>query len=146
MKTVLFHIAASCVLLSISTVVSAQCKAFTKTQCADLLGNYTSNGQYNGAVMFEGEQATMVQTFYSNQDYRLVVCPQNSIADSVYFEVMDYRNSLLYSSRKSRSRTFDFNVESTQQLKVRIIVSRMSLGDQLKKNGCVSVLVGFKNK
>ncbi|MEX2596173.1 MAG: hypothetical protein WEC59_04520 [Salibacteraceae bacterium] len=122
----------------------AQCKAFTKKKCLDVLEGYTGNGQYNGAVMFEGEEATLSQTFYSGKEYRLFVCAYPSIKDSIYFEVTDYRKELLYSSKGKDEQIFDFSVESTQQLYVRMIVPKMGTSNELKKNGCVSVLVGFK--
>ena len=97
--------------------------------------------------MFEGEEATLSQTFYSGQDYRLFVCSQPSISDSLYFEVMDYRKNVLYSSRNSGEKVFDFTLESTQQLKMRVVVP--SLGDRKStrlKNGWVSIMVGFKKQ
>ena len=122
----------------------AQCKTFTKKKCVSQLEDYNSNGQYNGAVMFQGEEATLMQTFYSGQKYRLFICPQPSIEEGMYFEVKDYRNTLLYTSEGTGSNMFDFDVESTQQLKIRIVIPDDGSGSQIKKNGCVSVLVGFK--
>jgi hypothetical protein len=123
--------------------VQAQCKTFTKKKCIGELEDYNSNGQYNGAVMFEAEEATLMQTFYSGQKYRLFICAQPSI-ENLFFEVKDYRNTLLYTSERTGSNIFDFDVESTQQLKIRIVVPDGGSGSQIKKNGCVSVLVGFK--
>lgn len=147
MRTSFLRIAVVCCLLGVATGSYSQCRNFTRDQCMNLLEGYISNGQYNGAVMFEGEEATMMQTFYSNQNYRVVVCAQKVISDSIYFEVMDYHNQVVYSSEKTRSPIFDFNVESTQQLKIRIVVPNgQRTEQQLKQNGCVSVLIGFKNK
>jgi hypothetical protein len=123
----------------------AQCKSFTKRKCLGELGNYTGNGQYNGAVMFEGEEAKMVQTFYSGKDYRLFVCAHPAIADSLYFEVSDYSKNMIYSSKESGDAFFDFSLESTRQLNVRVVVPDMGTSNELKKNGCVSILVGFKD-
>lgn len=124
---------------------NAQCKNFTKRKCLSELDQYTGNGQYNGAVMFEGEEATMVQTFYSGKDYRLFVCAHPVIADSLYFEVSDYSKNLIYTSADSRDPSFDFSVESTRQLNIRVILPDMGTSNELKKNGCVSILVGFKD-
>ena len=121
----------------------AQCKTFTKKKCIGELSDYNSNGPYNGAVMFEGEEATLMQTFYSGQKYRLFICGQPSI-EGLFFEVKYYRNAVLYTSEGTGSNMFDFDVESTQQLKIRIVVPDGGSGSQIKKNGCVSVLVGFK--
>lgn len=122
----------------------AQCKSFTKKNCMAQLDGYTGNGQYNGAVLFEGEEATLVQTFYSGKDYRLYVCSHATIKDSIYFEVSDYRKNTLFSSQDKEESYFDFSVESTQQLNIRVVVPEMGTNNELKKNGCVSILVGFK--
>lgn len=127
-------------------LASAQCKSFTKKNCREPLEDYTGNGQYNGATMFEGEEATLSQTFYSGQEYRLFVCSHESISDSLYFEVMDYRKNVLYSSRGKEEKIFDFSLESTQQLKIRVVVPDLGTANNLKKNGCVSIMVGFKKQ
>lgn len=133
------------ILLGANTIGQAQCKNFTKKKCMSSLETYSSNGQYNGAVMFEGEEASLMQTFYSGQEYRLFICAHPSIAEGMFFEVSDYRNNKIYSSEGKKDLIFDFNVESTQQLKIRIVVpSNGASGADIKKNGCVSVLVGFK--
>tara|TARA_B110000046_G_scaffold114886_1_gene122083 strand:- start:7006 stop:7344 length:339 start_codon:yes stop_codon:yes gene_type:complete len=108
------------------------------------LGEFNSNGQYNGAVMFQGEEATLMQTFYSGQKYKLMICSQSSISESLFFEVQDYRNNLIYSSDGTDKNDFEFDVESTQQLKIRIVIPDNVSGSQIKKNGCVSVIVGFQ--
>lgn len=124
----------------------AQCKIFTKKRCLELIAGYTSNGQYNGAILFEGDEATMIQTFYSRQDYRLAVCAQSVLSDGVYFEVQDFKDNVLYSSEGRESNTWDFNLESTQQLKVHVVVPNLGTSNSLKQNGCVSILVGFRNE
>lgn len=126
--------------------VKGQCKMFTKKRCMRELDEFTNNGQYNGAVMFEGEEATLMQTFYSDKNYRMLVCAHPSIEESMFFELLDYRNNLIYTSEGTGSAEFDFNVESTQQLKVRIVVKDGQPDSQIKKNGCISVVVGFQEK
>lgn len=110
------------------------------------LAPYSHNGQYSGAIMFEGEEATLVQTFYSNQNYRLSVCTQDIIKEGMFFELLDYKNQKIFSSKGTDKTSFDFNVESTQQLKIRLVVPAHSPSSDIKKNGCVSILIGFKEK
>ena len=123
----------------------AQCKMFTQKKCFGTLQTYTNNGSYNGAVMFEGEEATLTQTFYEGQDYRLVLCTQEVISEAAYFEISDYANNMIYSSKDAGTNVFDFSVESTQSLKMRIVVPNIGKDKNLKQNGCVSVVVGFKS-
>jgi hypothetical protein len=140
----LYHLTAVFSIVLISFSAQSQCKSFTKKHCLSELTEYTGNGQYNGAVMFEGESASLVQTFYSGKDYRLFVCSHESIRDSLYFEVKDYKRQVIFSSKEKKAKYFDFSVEATQQLYININVPEMGTGNELKKNGCVSILVGFK--
>lgn len=125
--------------------VIGQCKIFTKKRCFELLEGYTNNGQYNSTEMFEGEEATLIQTFYSKQDYRLAVCSQSVINEDLYFEVLDYHDNVLYSTQDKEEDVWDFNVESTQQLKIHVVVPDDRSQSEYKQNGCVSILVGFRN-
>ena len=59
-RTIQLTLALFILLAGISESASAQCKNFTKKKCLSELSEYTGNGQYNGAVMFEGEEATLV--------------------------------------------------------------------------------------
>jgi len=146
MRTILPTLLLIVTTLGFSNQADAQCKSFTKRMCLSELEGYTNNGQYNGAVLFEGEAASLVQTFYSGKDYRLYVCAHEAISDSLYYEVRDYKKTLIHTSKGAESNIFDFSVESTQQLYLTIKVPDMGTGNELKKNGCVSVLVGFKEE
>jgi hypothetical protein len=144
MKT--YTLALSLVMLvALQFSANAQCKMFNQKKCFSTLQTYTNNGSYNGAVMFEGEEATLTQTFYEGQDYRLVLCSQEVIASVAYFEIRDYANNVIYTSKDANSNVFDFSVESTQSLKMRIAVPNIGTDPNLKQNGCVSVIVGFKS-
>jgi hypothetical protein len=143
-KTSLFTLIFLLSQVTLVTEINAQCKSFTKKKCISNLGDYNSNGQYNGAVMFQGEEATLMQTFYSGQKYKLMICSQSSIAEDLFFEVQDFRGNLIYSSDGTDKNFFEFDVESTQQLKIRIVIPYDGGGSQIKKNGCVSVIVGFQ--
>jgi len=146
MKTALLYLSALAALIMLSPQTGqAQCKNFTKKKCITQLDDYTGNGQYNGAVMFEGEEAKLTQTFYSGKDYRLFVCAYPSISDSIYFDITDYSKNLLFTSKDADEPLFDFSVESTQQLNIKVVVPDMGTTNELKKNGCVSILVGFKD-
>ncbi|MGD1846207.1 MAG: hypothetical protein ACFB10_12525 [Salibacteraceae bacterium] len=119
----------------------AQCKNFTKRKCIPQMAPYINNGQYNGATLFEGETASVMMTFYSGQDYRLIVCSQD-ILKGTYFEIKDEDGNLLYTNKDKDSDVWDFNVASTQQLMVEVTVPQTSTHD-VKNSGCVSILVGF---
>lgn len=120
----------------------AQCKNFTKRKCIPQMAPYINNGQYNGATLFEGESASVMMTFYSGQDYRLIVCGQDILGD-VLFEIKDEDGNVLYDNKDKGTGIWDFNVASTQQLMVQVTCPPSRNTHDLKNSGCVSILVGF---
>ena len=124
--------------------LSAQCKYFTQRKCLPVLAPYQNNGQINTTVLFEGDSASVRMTFFSEQEYRLVVCSHTSLGDSVYFKIRDLDNELLYNS-EGKGNVWDFKVNSTQDLTVDVIVPRQSNNmTGLPQSCCVSIILGFK--
>ncbi len=122
--------------------LSAQCKTFTKNDCKPKLDPYIYNGQLNSAVLNEGDVAELMLTFYSNQDYRLVVCGVPELG-KIMFRLVDNEGKEIFSNKDHNYvDTWDFHTNSTQQLTVEISVPETSTS-QLAKTGCVSILVGF---
>ena len=131
-------------LLSVSfNSAQAQCNAFTKKKCMPTLSPYIHNGQLNSVSLTPGEDAELVMTFYSGQDYRLLVCNQEVLGD-VSFKVLDSQHTQLFDSKEDKTGQWDFNVKSTQQLIVQVIVPPAKSKTGIVDQGCVSVLVGFK--
>ena len=131
-------------LLFIPFGINAQCKSFTKKQCRPNVAPYIHNGQMNNAILYPEDKADIMLTFYSGQDYRIVVCSEDQLGD-VNFKVTDLERKVIYDSKGKDSDTFDFKVTSTRQLIVTIEVPESQNTHDLDYNGCVSVLVGFKN-
>ena len=144
MKTLRLYCALAVALMACPETSFAQCRSFTKNSCLPNLAPYTSNGQYSGATLFQGESATIIQTFYAEQDYRLLVCTQESLGGNVTFSVLDEDENLLYSNKESKEAFWDFKVESTRQLSIVIDVPSGAGATDLKREGCVSIMVGFK--
>ena len=131
---------------SVSYTVSAQCKGFAKKICKLELIPYIHDGNYNAAIMSEGEEADMYKTFYANQQYRLAVCGSDT-AFQIEFKVTDARGNVLYNNREHHlSKIWDFNLESSQQLRitVKVPVSSKKKTDAEISSGCVAIMFGFK--
>jgi hypothetical protein len=144
MKTLvkLFFIAGFIYLGQIS--LSAQCKSFTKNECKPKLNPYIYNGQLNSAVLNQGDIAELMLTFYSNQDYRIVVCSEE--LGQVKFRLLDMNGAEVFSNADHNYiDRWDFTTNSTQQLTIEVSVPENTSSD-LVKSGCVSILVGFKDK
>ena len=124
--------------------INGQCRGFTKKNCRPLIEPYTHNGQMNSAVLFPGDSADIMLTFYSEQQYRLVICAEEQLGD-VSYKVSDIERNLIFDSKKSDSKVFDFKVESSQQLVISVAVPESENIHDLDFQGCVAILVGFKN-
>jgi hypothetical protein len=126
--------------------LNGQCKAFAKKTCLPELGSYTHDGNYHAAVLSEGEEAELYKTFYSDMEYRLSLCAEETIP-SVEFMVYDSNRNLLYSSKDANyARTWDFKLESSQQLRIVIRVNSTEHQGVTPASGCISVMFGFKLK
>lgn len=125
-----------------SNSANAQCNGFTKKKCMPTLAPYIHNGQLNSTTLMAGETAELLMTFYSGQDYRISVCGQEQLG-KIQFNLLDVNKKLLFSSKDhSLATTWDFNVKSTQQIIVEVIVPEVKAA--IAPSGCVAVLVGFK--
>ncbi len=129
-----------------NNVAVGQCNNFTKKTCIPQLSPYIFNGQVNATLLNEGDVAEVVLTFYANQDYRLLICSE-SLLGNIEFRLYDTQNTLLFDNKKyDYAKMWDFNSTATQQIRVEIEVPEGLDLDNIAKNGCVSILVGFKDK
>ncbi|HLN22070.1 MAG TPA: hypothetical protein VK213_13335 [Bacteroidales bacterium] len=133
--------------LLVSTAnTDAQCKAFAKKVCLPELGTYTHDGNYHAAILVEGEEAELYKTFYSDMEYRVAICGEDKIPQ-VEFKVLDANKNVLYSNKdKNYARTWDFRLESSQQLKLVVKVSSFNKAGDTPASGCVAIMFGFKAK
>jgi hypothetical protein len=132
-------------LIGVYSMGYSQCKTFTKNDCKPRLDPYIYNGQQNSAVLNEGDIAELMLTFYSNQDYRIVICAAPELG-KVVFRLLDEEGKELFTNKDHNyTETWDFKTKSTQQLVVEVSVPEAIAGEMIK-SGCVSILVGFLDK
>jgi hypothetical protein len=126
---------------------SAQCKRYTKKNCLPSLAPYLHNGQLTSAYMVPGDSADVLMTFNAGKEYRILVCSQEMIG-KVQFKVLDKKRKVLYSSDEEEANpSWDFKVENTQQFIIQLTVPAKEKDvhkTNLVQNGCVALLVGFK--
>jgi hypothetical protein len=117
--------------------VDAQCKAFAKKVCLPELGSYTHDGNYHAAILVEGEEAELYKTFYSDMDYRVAICGEDKLPN-IEFRILDTNKNVLYSNKDANyARTWDFKLQSSQQLKLVIKVSSFNKPGETPTSGCV---------
>lgn len=136
-------------LLIISTTanIDAQCKAFAKKVCLPELGAYIHDGNYHAAILVEGEEAELYKTFYSDIDYRVAICGEDKLPD-IEFKILDSNKNVLYTNKKDATyaKTWDFKLQSSQQLKLIVKVTSFNKPGETPASGCVSIMFGFKVK
>jgi len=124
----------------------AQCKAFAKKVCLPELGSYTHDGNYHAAILVEGEEAELYKTFYSDMEYRVAICGEEKLSD-IEFRILDANKNVLYSDKDAKyAKTWDFKLQSSQQLKLVVKVLSSNQPGETPESGCVSIMFGFKIK
>jgi hypothetical protein len=133
-------------LVIVTINVNAQCKSFAKNDCLPSLGSYTHDGNYHAAILVEGEEAELYKTFYSDMNYRVAVCGPDNLPP-VEFKILDINKNILYSNKSNEyGDTWDFKLESSQQLKLIITVTTFNQAGETPASGCVAIMFGFKVK
>lgn len=132
-------------IVAFSTLAAnAQCSTFLKKKCMPKIQPFTLNGQVNTSTLSSGQKTSLNLTFYSGQDYRIVVCGQPQLGD-LSFKVMDMNKKVVFDSQKNDSPDFwDFKVKNTQQFIVEVQVPESESTSSVLPSGCVSIMVGFK--
>ncbi len=132
--------------LAWSGSVNAQCKAFARKDCLPELGAYTHDGNYHAAVLIEGEEAELYKTFYSDMEYRVAIVGESKLP-VIEFRILDANKNVLYSNKdKNFAKTWDFKLQSSQQLKLVVKVSSFNQPGETPASGCVAIMFGFKLK
>lgn len=123
---------------------NAQCKGFAKKICKEELGQFTHDGNYHAAILTEGEEAELYKTFYSDQEYRVAICGSDNLPP-IEFKILDVNKNVLYSNKDAGyPKTWDFKLESSQQLKLVVKVSTFEQASDAPASGCVAIMFGFK--
>jgi hypothetical protein len=124
--------------------INAQCKGFAKKVCKIELEPFTHDGNFHAAVLTEGEEAELYKTFYSDTEYRIAVCGSEQLPN-IEFKVIDADKNVLYTNKDHNfSRTWDFKLQSSQQLKILVKVHPSGANAENVQSGCVSIMFGFK--
>jgi hypothetical protein len=122
----------------------SQCKGFAKKICKLELLPYIHDGNYHAAILTEGEEAELYKTFYSDQEYRIAVCGSDALPN-IEFQVIDANRKVLYDNKTNNyAQTWDFKLESSQQLKIAVKVPVINENGEDIVSGCVSIMFGFK--
>ncbi|HEY0030086.1 MAG TPA: hypothetical protein VGC65_04965 [Bacteroidia bacterium] len=135
---------AVCIIALPATPLIAQCTSFVKKKCMPKIQPFTQNGQVNTTTLTAGQKTSLNLTFYSGQDYRILVCAQEQLGD-VSFVVKDMQKKVVFDSKKNDLPDFwDFKVKNTQQFTIEVQIPDSESTSSVLPSGCVSIMVGFK--
>lgn len=145
MISILYHKTTLLVLsIFLSIGASAQCKGFTKRKCLPGLEPYLSNGQLNAAQMTAGQNAEVQLTFNKGLSYRLLVCTDPYFENTTY-QLKSLDDTVLASDTiKDTYASQDIEVNQTQPLMLQIQLPEIENTNDIVRDGCVTILIGFK--
>ncbi|MGL4596553.1 MAG: hypothetical protein ACRCYO_03435, partial [Bacteroidia bacterium] len=103
----------------------AQCnKTWVKKKCIPKIAPFTHNGQVNSVQLKEGGSTEAVLTFYSGQDYRILVSHEETLED-VSFTILDGTGRTIFESKDHNDTdVWDFKVKTTTQLRIKVNVGK----------------------
>jgi hypothetical protein len=129
----------------ISINISAQCKGFAKKVGKIELFPYIHDGNFQAAILTEGEEAELYKTCYTGQQYRIAVCGSENLGN-IEFKIVDANRTVLFdNTQHNMVKIWDFKLEASQQLKVIVKVPASQKKSEADVNsGCVSIMFGFK--
>jgi hypothetical protein len=79
-------------------------------------------------------------------DYRIAICGEDKLP-KIEFKLIDANRNIIYSNKDAGyAKTWDFKLQSSQQLKLVITVLSSEKPGATPASGCVSIMFGFKIK
>jgi hypothetical protein len=145
MRQLSVYIFIAVILAGMSVKAEAQCKGFARKICKLDLGNYVHDGNHHAAILTGGEEAELYKTFYAGQDYRIAICGSD-LLPVIEFRIIDNKRNVLYNNRDNGFKnTWDFRLESSQQLMISV---RIPAGNRPENpaSGCVAILFGMSGR
>lgn len=124
----------------------AQCKGMAK-KCVPGLSPYIYTGQLNSTNLFAGESAELVMAFTGGQQYRIMACGQEGLGQ-LRIVIFNSKKQVVFNNKDYNFMQYwDLKVEATDDYTVQVTVPqpKNQTPGELAPNGCVAVLVGFKN-
>ncbi|MBK8612819.1 MAG: hypothetical protein IPN85_04885 [Flavobacteriales bacterium] len=144
LRTIIAQAAFVAAVCSMPLSADAQCRSYAKNKWVPELSPYKFNESFNAAQLAPGEDAEVSLTFYSGQEYRILV-RSHPILGEVNWKLVDAGNKIIFESLADDPKhVFDFKVANTQQLKVQVWVPNSEGANNMMHVGCVGILVGFK--
>ncbi|WP_075590074.1 hypothetical protein [Labilibacter marinus] len=124
----------------------AQCASFAKNVGKIKLGEFVHDGNYNATVLGAGDTAELYKTFFANQKYRVAISKIENLPN-IHFRLVDKENNILFDNQEHDfTDVWDFTVESTQMLILKLkVLDDYDMETEITQ-GCVAVLFGIEKE
>ena len=125
-------------------LTNAQCEQFAKQNIwKTKLYPYIHDGIYNTQKLTQGETVELYKTFFSGQDYRILICADNNLP-KIEFKILDVNRNIIFDNKENNlSNIWDFYFNTNLQTIISIHVpANNNVNKQL---GCVAILIGYLN-
>ncbi len=131
--------------LVFNTHSNAQCGSFTKNKCLPKLKPFLNTQELANTVLLNGDKTQLTATFYYGDEYRLLICAQESLG-KIKLNIKDTNDKIIFSTSAYGTIMWDFNLESTQDLTLEVISAPVddTQPGGVYSSGCVSIMMGFK--
>ena len=124
----------------------SQCSGFAKNVAKVKLGDFVHDGNYNATILGSGETAELYKTFFANQRYRIAVSKIENLP-TIHFRLVDKENNILFDNQDHGFiDVWDFSIETTQMLILKLKVLSEYDIDAESTKGCVAVLFGIEKE
>jgi len=134
---ILFFIVFAC------NTVDAQCLSFAKIVAKPQLDPFTHDGNYNATLMEEGESAELNKTFFSGEEYRLVLAAVEALPKNIRIRLLNQQRKVIYDNADHNyTYVWDFKLETTENLIIHIKIPDEQ-GDKIR-GGCIAIMFGIK--
>lgn len=135
-------------LLSIGFFINAQenasCRDFTQVSVDTLVENeFLPDGRYNSVKLNQGDKIEIYKPFYKGKNYMVIISSEETLP-GIIVEIKDItRNVIINALEPNNIQELNFMPDKNQNLIISVKVTESEELDETKQ-GCVSVVVGFK--
>ena len=131
-------------LIALGVQLNAQCRSYVKNNCEDKLEDYLISGRMYGGYVSQGQELELNVVLNGGQKYRLINCSKPSFG-TIQLQLLDSKGNIVFDNADHEfAQSWDFDVKSTQEFKVRTIIPSASKSHGSSVRDCSILIIGSK--